>query len=104
MDLGTVLIVIALLLIGFLIGETYGSKNKKPQKPPEPICGCGHHLAYHPKKPIDDKTNSRVFACTDGIYSKPELNKTVWPCECQGYVGPVYADEFISKTLMPPVS
>jgi len=65
---------------------------------PEPVCGCGHHLAYH------DLRDLRCYA--EVKREKAELaadgtKKDVWQqCECRRYAGP----EPLATFYAPPIA
>ncbi|CAM5256782.1 hypothetical protein GCM10010329_06000 [Streptomyces spiroverticillatus] len=64
-------------------------------KPPEPICGCTHHLAKHDKA---GKCHESVEQPTAWDENKKPVRFEAGTCNCQQYVGPqplsqVYADE-----------
>jgi hypothetical protein len=54
-------------------------------KPPEPVCGCTHHLAKHDKQ---GKCHETVEAPTSWDVDKKPLTYESRPCACQQYVGP----------------
>lgn len=52
----------ALVAAGYLIGRYMPGRRRTP-KPPQPICGCGHELAYHdPERGV----------CRAGVYVESE--------------------------------
>jgi hypothetical protein len=54
-------------------------------RPPEPICGCDHHLAKHDKQGVCHETIEAATAWD------ADHRPTAWesrPCACQQYVGP----------------
>ena len=84
-------------LLFFIIGRV----NRKPQRDPsEPICACGHALAYH-----DPKTNE----CHKAVTGKPirydvDDLPTAWEtvqCSCRQYVGPLPAEMMLSLFQQP---
>jgi hypothetical protein len=65
-------------------------------RPPEPICGCTHHLAMHGKD--DGKCHEVVEAPSLWDADRKPLQYEPQQCNCQQYVGPeplgtVYAPE-----------
>ncbi|MEV7088973.1 hypothetical protein AB0O07_24320 [Streptomyces sp. NPDC093085] len=65
------------------------------QKPPEPVCGCSHHLAKHDRQ---GKCHEDVEIPTELDENKKPLKYELRQCNCQQYVGPqplsrIYADE-----------
>jgi len=65
------------------------------KRPPEPVCGCTHHLAKHDK---EGKCHEVVEAPTAWDAERKPLHYEPRPCNCQQYIGPeplgiVYAPE-----------
>jgi hypothetical protein len=54
-------------------------------RPPEPICGCTHHLAKHDKH---GKCHEVVEAPTAWDADRKPLQFEARPCNCQQYIGP----------------
>lgn len=68
-------------------------------KPPEPICGCAHHLAKHDKS---GRCHERVEVATAWDENKKPTHYEAGQCNCQQYVGPqplsqVYAEELTDR-------
>jgi hypothetical protein len=64
-------------------------------KPPEPVCGCTHHLAKHDKR---GRCHETVEVPTAWDADRKPVSYQPGQCNCQQYVGPqplsqVYADE-----------
>ncbi|MBH1935228.1 hypothetical protein I5Q34_13240 [Streptomyces sp. AV19] len=64
-------------------------------KPPEPVCGCGHHLAKHDKQ---GKCHETVQVPVAWDADKKPVGYERGRCNCQQYVGPqplatIYAEE-----------
>lgn len=64
-------------------------------RPPEPVCGCTHHLAKHDKS---GKCHEVVDAPVSWDADKKPAGYEPRPCNCQQYVGPqplatLYAQE-----------
>jgi hypothetical protein len=64
-------------------------------RPPEPICGCTHHLAKHDKQ---GKCHEVVEVPTAWDADRKPVRFEPGTCNCQQYVGPqplssVYAEE-----------
>ncbi len=64
-------------------------------RPPEPVCGCTHHLAKHDKQ---GKCHETVEAPVAWDEDKKPVQYESRPCNCQQYVGPqplttLYAQE-----------
>uniref|UniRef100_A0AAU3GT49 Uncharacterized protein n=1 Tax=Streptomyces sp. NBC_01401 TaxID=2903854 RepID=A0AAU3GT49_9ACTN len=54
-------------------------------RPPEPVCGCTHHLAKHDKAGVCHEV---VEAPTAWDADRKPLQYESRPCNCQQYVGP----------------
>ena len=54
-------------------------------RPPEPVCGCTHHLARHDKQ---GKCHATVEAATAWDEERRPLRYEERTCDCQQYVGP----------------
>lgn len=64
-------------------------------RPPEPVCGCTHHLAKHDKQ---GKCHEIVEVPTGWDADRKPVQYRPGTCNCQQYVGPqplstVYAEE-----------
>jgi hypothetical protein len=64
-------------------------------RPPEPVCGCTHHLAKHDKQ---GKCHEVVEVPSAWDAERKPIRFEPGTCNCQQYVGPqplssVYADE-----------
>lgn len=64
-------------------------------RPPEPVCGCTHHLAKHDKQ---GKCHEAVEVPTAWDADRKPTQYEAGTCNCQQYVGPqpltrVYAEE-----------
>ncbi len=55
------------------------------QRPPEPVCGCTHHLAKHDKQ---GKCHETVDAPVEWDEEKRPVRYESRQCNCQQYVGP----------------
>jgi hypothetical protein len=55
------------------------------QRPPEPVCGCTHHLAKHDKQ---GKCHEMVDAPVAWDEQQKPLRYESRQCTCQQYVGP----------------
>lgn len=73
-------------------------KKKKLTKgdEPDPICGCGHHLAFHTAEG-QCREQIPILAAAEG--GQPKYD--VYDCTCQQYVGAVPA---ISPQIMRELS
>lgn len=68
---------------------------EESQKPPEPVCGCSHHLAKHDRQ---GKCHENVEVATAWDENKKPKRYELAQCNCQQYVGPqplsqIYADD-----------
>ena len=54
-------------------------------RPPEPVCGCTHHLAKHDKQ---GKCHEVVEAPVAWDEDKKPVRYEPRPCNCQQYIGP----------------
>lgn len=68
---------------------------EESHRPPEPVCGCTHHLAKHDKQ---GKCHENVEVATAWDENKKPKRYELAQCNCQQYVGPqplsrIYADE-----------
>lgn len=66
-------------------------------RPPEPVCGCTHHLAKHDKQ---GKCHEVVEAPTAWDAEKNPISYESRPCNCQQYIGPrpletLYAEDIV---------
>ncbi|UQA93123.1 hypothetical protein [Streptomyces halobius] len=66
-------------------------------RPPEPVCGCTHHLATHDKA---GRCHEVVEAPTAWDAERKPLRYESRPCNCQQYIGPeplgtVFAAEIV---------
>ncbi|MFF4605789.1 hypothetical protein ACFY12_23995 [Streptomyces sp. NPDC001339] len=66
-------------------------------RPPEPVCGCTHHLAKHDKA---GRCHEVVEAPTAWDAERKPLRYEPRPCNCQQYIGPeplgtVFAAEIV---------
>ncbi|MER6772423.1 hypothetical protein ACFVG1_01305 [Streptomyces bacillaris] len=68
-------------------------------RPPEPVCGCTHHLAKHDKQ---GRCHEQVEVATAWDENRKPLRYEAGRCTCQQYVGPqplsqVYAEELTDR-------
>ncbi|MFE2289612.1 hypothetical protein [Streptomyces sp. NPDC059452] len=73
-------------------------------RPPEPVCGCTHHLAKHDKQGL---CHEQVEVPTAWDKDKKPLSYEPGRCNCQQYVGPqplsqVYAEELTDRWPADP--
>lgn len=74
-----------LTVVGFLIGRFAPARRRFP-KPPEPICGCDHPLAYHNPKTGICGGEEKQYAVWDAT-ARRHVDKMV-RCTGQQYDGP----------------
>ncbi|MFJ8472576.1 hypothetical protein [Kitasatospora sp. NPDC094011] len=70
---------------------------EEAHRPPEPVCGCTHHLAKHDKQ---GRCHEVVETPTEWDAERRPVRYEPKQCNCQQYVGPeplgtVYAPELI---------
>jgi hypothetical protein len=68
-------------------------------RPPEPVCGCTHHLAKHDRA---GKCHETVEAPIAWDADRKPLRYESRPCNCQQYIGPeplgmVFAQEITDR-------
>lgn len=68
---------------------------EESHKPPEPVCGCTHHLAKHDRQ---GKCHERVEVATAWDENRKPKRYEPAQCNCQQYIGPqplsrIYADD-----------
>ncbi|MCX4745556.1 hypothetical protein OG455_08470 [Kitasatospora sp. NBC_01287] len=54
-------------------------------RPPEPVCGCTHHLAKHDRQ---GRCHEEVQAPTAWDAERRPVRYESRPCNCQQYIGP----------------
>lgn len=77
------------------LAENERKALEEAHKPPEPLCGCTHHLAKHDKR---GKCHEDVEVPVEWDEDKKPLKYELRQCNCQQYIGPqplskIYADE-----------
>ncbi|GAB7185029.1 hypothetical protein ATKI12_4860 [Kitasatospora sp. Ki12] len=68
-------------------------------RPPEPICGCTHHLAKHDKQ---GRCHEVVEAPTAWDADRRPLQYEARPCNCQQYIGPEPLGTVFAQELVDP--
>lgn len=84
MDTAQLLVVVACLLTGMVVGAVVGFLARRRPRPVEARCGCTHHFALH------DPTTGR---CKGSVQSGEWTERYGWhqtraECACQVYTGP----------------
>lgn len=101
----TALIAMAMLLAFFLLsgnGITAVIKKRLTKgEPPEPICGCGHHFAFHTADGVCKEQVPLPDGAEGGV-----AKYTVYDCTCQQYVGPYpeVSPQIMRELMAPPSS
>ena len=87
-----------LLFCGAVIGRVTKKKGRKDPKSPKPVCGCGHHLAFH------DPETRACHGMMDGNatqfddWDAPVAWEQI-PCTCRQYSGPEAVPEFFAPEI-----
>jgi hypothetical protein len=68
-------------------------------RPPEPVCGCTHHLAKHDKQ---GACHEEAQAPTAWDADRKPLRYESRPCNCQQYVGPELLSTVIAPEIVDP--
>ena len=68
-------------------------------RPPEPVCGCTHHLAKHDRS---GKCHEEVETATAWDADRKPLRYEARPCNCQQYIGPEPLGIVFAPTLIDP--
>ncbi|MEV4613180.1 hypothetical protein AB0K43_11340 [Kitasatospora sp. NPDC049258] len=68
-------------------------------RPPEPVCGCTHHLAKHDKQ---GKCHEVVEAPTAWDAERKPLRYEPRPCNCQQYIGPEPLGTIFAPEIVDP--
>lgn len=68
-------------------------------RPPEPVCGCTHHLAKHDRQ---GRCHEVVEAPTGWDADRRPLGYEPRPCNCQQYVGPEPLGTVFAPELVDP--
>ncbi|MEU7861573.1 hypothetical protein [Nonomuraea sp. NPDC049141] len=85
-------------------------EKTKAGQPPEPVCGCGHHIAFH--EPSTGQCHSQVRVVTKWMRNpsfgeddgKPEEIAMEWEsqqCPCRRYSGPEPLTTLYAPELSP---
>jgi hypothetical protein len=98
-------IVMVILAGGYVAGGAYdrlkdAAKERRKAKAqaligPEPVCGCGHHLAYH------DARDALCYASV--VTAEGGTDDSVRQCPCRRYAGPEPLATLYSPELTSPV-
>lgn len=98
MDPITLLVGAGILLAGALVGYPLGRRDRNARKEPEPVCGCGHHLATHDPETLKCSAAVSVSQYRAGGDWIGEDWKS---CACRKYVGPMPTDMLETLLRMP---
>ncbi|GAA1931196.1 hypothetical protein GCM10009716_43050 [Streptomyces sodiiphilus] len=79
---------------------------EEARRPPEPVCGCGHHLALHDRK--SGRCHATVRVPTGWDADRRPTGYSPGACGCRQYVGPqplsqIYAEELTDEDGPPAV-
>jgi hypothetical protein len=66
-------------------------------KPPEPMCGCKHHLAKHDRS---GKCHELVQTAVEWDAKRKPVKFEAQQCTCQQYIGPRPLDTFYAEELI----
>lgn len=64
-------------------------------RPPQAICGCGHHLVFHD----NESKKCRAQVIIPGRWTG-ERGDSYHTCVCQGYRGPMPVDEYYAPDIL----
>jgi hypothetical protein len=83
----------AVFAAGMLAGRFWPARRKglRPQKPPQPICGCDHHLSYH--DPQTGACHAQVYI---GHWDWQDQHRA---CTCRQYAGPERLPEYFAPEI-----
>ncbi|WP_042407284.1 hypothetical protein [Streptacidiphilus carbonis] len=70
-------------------------------RPPEPVCGCTHHLAKHDRS---GKCHEVVEAPTAWDAARKPLKYEARPCNCQQYIGPEPLGMVFAQDIVDPAN
>lgn len=95
------LIILGMTMMFFLLsGSPVSEAVKKRLKKGEPICGCGHHFAFHTAEGVCKEQIPVPNGAIGGA-----MRYTVHLCTCQQYVGPYpEVSPKVMRELMDPPS
>jgi len=68
-------------------------------RPPEPVCGCTHHLAKHDRT---GKCHEVVEAPTAWDSERKPTEYSAQPCNCQQYIGPEPLGTIFAQDIVDP--
>lgn len=80
-------------------GERRQAALEASNRPPEPVCGCTHHLAKHDKQ---GRCHEDVEAPTAWDADRRPLQYEARPCNCQQYIGPEPLGTVFAPELVDP--
>lgn len=83
------------MLTGYILGRRAATRER-PTPPPQPVCGCDHHLAHHhPESKVCKAAVQQRYQTSGGSW------RVRWvDCACQQYTGP---EPITSEIWVPPV-
>lgn len=94
------------------------SRRKTPPKPPQPICGCKHHLSFHDPETGRCSFTKSIFTVRDEAVrdadGRPVLDsfrdvqtvrQTTYrgehQCGCRRYIGPEPLTTYYAQEIVP---
>ncbi|MFD5321307.1 hypothetical protein [Streptomyces sp. NPDC127098] len=85
-------------MAGFLAGG-FGARRRAPNRPEqvEPLCTCGHGLAYHDRESQDCHGLVKTAVKFDKVYGA--VGYEMRPCTCRRYVGPMPLETFYAPEI-----
>ena len=89
-----------ILLAGILIGRVLPGRRKgaRPQKPPQPVCGCSHHHSFHDPKGGECRASVRGQPTHQDQWGNADGWERL-PCACAVYSGPVPLPEVYAPEI-----
>lgn len=77
----------------------------RPRTDPEPLCGCGHHVAHHEDPDVDSKRPCRELMRVETVWNRSgEPIRWDWrECTCTHYVGPEPLPTFYAPEITDSV-
>lgn len=89
-----------ILLIGMRIGWSLPGRRKIEEKPEvKPVCGCGHHHAYHTKKTGVCAGVNQIPVAWGAIFGSRPIRWDQQKCRCQQYSGPQALPEYYAPDV-----
>ncbi|GAA3475628.1 MULTISPECIES: hypothetical protein [Streptomyces] len=98
MDPLSLLVGAGIAVTGFLAGR-FGGRRRTAERPelPEPVCTCGHGLAYHDQESQACHGLVKTPVEFDKVYGAVDFEMR--QCTCRRYVGPVALETFYAPEI-----